>query len=282
MRGARDGRFSAKRRTERRIRALAGVHQARQFAEQRLVEARPDTRDEAHCAVGLVLAQQERAEMCAGALGLGPSADNEIVEYGAFYFEPVAATGTTIRCVAALGDDAFELCVRGGLVKLASLFDHVIGVTHGALALDEPRQERFARLEAEWTEIKITEGEQVEGLVVNRQREAQARDFAPVFDVDAALKQLETRAAALIRYDNLAVEHKAIEGQGVERKRGLRVARRDFSLVAPEDSHRFAVANRERTHAVVLEFEEPFGAVERMLDELRERKGERLRFERVL
>src|SRR6202022_1801100 len=39
--------------------------------------------------------------------------------------------------------------------------------------------------------------------------------------------------------------------------------------------------NRERAHTVVLEFEEPFGAVEGMLNELRERKRERLRFERV-
>src|SRR5258708_40002838 len=107
MRGARDGRFSATRRTKGRIRALAGVHQAREFAEQRLVEARPDTRNEAHRAVGFILAQQERAEMRAGALGLGPSADNEIVEYGAFYFEPVAAAGAAIRRFAALGDDAF-------------------------------------------------------------------------------------------------------------------------------------------------------------------------------
>src|SRR6266851_3641375 len=211
MRGARDGRFSAKRRTERRIRALAGVHQARQFAEQRLVEARPDTRDEAHCAVGLVLAKQKCAEMRAGALGLGPSADNEIVEYGAFYFEPVTATGTTIRCVAALGDDAFELCVRGGLEKLTPPFHDVIGVTHGALALGEPRQERFARLEFERPEIEVAECEQVEGLAVNRQRETQARDFAPILDVDAALEQLETRAPALVRRDNLAVEDKAIE-----------------------------------------------------------------------
>src|SRR5713226_999195 len=106
MRGTWDGRFSAKRRTERRIRALTGVHQAREFAEQRLIKARPDARDEAQRAVGL-----------------GPSADNEIVEYGAFYFEPVAATGPTIRRVAALDDDAFELCARGGLEKLAPTFD---------------------------------------------------------------------------------------------------------------------------------------------------------------
>src|SRR5713226_508439 len=159
MRGARDGRFSATRRTKGRIRALAGVHQAREFAEQRLVETRPDARDEAQRVVGLVLAKQERAEMSAGALGLGPSTDNEIVECGAFNFEPVAAAGPAIRRVAALGDDAFELCARGGLVKLASPFEDVIGVTHGALALDEPRQERFARLEFERTEIEITECE---------------------------------------------------------------------------------------------------------------------------
>src|SRR6266851_2944333 len=281
MRGARDGRFSAKRRTERRIRALAGVYQAREFAEQRLVETRPDTRDETQCAVGLVLAKQERAEMRAGALRLGPSADNEVVEYGAFYFEPVAATGPTIRRVAALGDDAFELCARGGLEKLTPPFHDVVGVTHRPLAPDESRQERFARLEFERPEIEVAECEQVEGLVVNRQRETQACDFAPILDVDAALEQLETRAAALIRHDNLAVEHETVARQGVERKRRLGVTRRDFSLVAPEDSHRFAVANRERAHAVVLEFEEPFGAVERMLDELRERKRERLGFERV-
>src|SRR5216683_1262235 len=130
MRGARDGRFSATRRTKGRIHALAGVHQAREFAEQRLVEARPDTRDEAQRAVGLVLAKQECAEMRAGTFRLGPSADNEIVEYGAFYFEPVATTGPTIRRVAALGDDAFELCVCGGLVKLAPPLDDVVGITH--------------------------------------------------------------------------------------------------------------------------------------------------------
>src|SRR5260370_18778770 len=219
--------------------------------------------------------------MRAGALGLGPSADNEIVECGAFYFEPVAGRGPTIRRVAALGDDAFELCARGRLKKLAPPLDDVIGVTYRPLAPDESRQERFARLEFERTEIGITECEQVEGLVVNRQRETQARDVAPIPAVDAALEQLETRRPTLIRHDNLAVEHKAIEGQGVERKRRLGATPRDFSLVAPEDSHRFAVANRARAHAVVLEFEEPVGAVERMLDELRERKRERLRFERV-
>src|ERR1700730_12278422 len=165
---ARDGWFSATRRTERRIRALTGVHQAREFAEQRLVETRPDARDEAQRAVRLILAEQERAEMRAGTLGVGPTPDNEMVEHGAFYFEPVAATGPSIRRVAAFGDDAFELCARGALKNLAPPFAHMIGVTHRPLALDEPRQERLARLEAERTEIEITECEQVEGLVVNR------------------------------------------------------------------------------------------------------------------
>src|SRR5260370_42345894 len=125
--------------------------------------------------------------MRGGAAGLGPSADNEIVEYRAFYFEPVAATGPTIRRVAALGDDAFELCARGRLKKLAPPLDDVIGVTYRPLAPDESRQERFARLEFERTEIGITECEQVEGVGVNRQHETQSRDCAPSLDVAGAM-----------------------------------------------------------------------------------------------
>ncbi len=84
-------------------------------------------------ALGVVVAQQERADEVARPFGIGPSDDDELRAVEALALDPRAPISRQIRPVSPLGDDALEpMPTRRPSERLA--------VAAFVLALDDPRR----------------------------------------------------------------------------------------------------------------------------------------------
>src|SRR6185503_18682657 len=83
---------------------------------ERLVrEAGPDAPAIAQLPSGFVDAEEQRAESCARAGGVGEAADDELLAAEALRLEPRAVAAAAVGGVPALGHDAFE----AGLARFA-------------------------------------------------------------------------------------------------------------------------------------------------------------------
>src|SRR5690554_4241534 len=80
-----------------------------------------------------MLAQQERTEALAAALGLREAADDEVAVSQADRLDPVPAAAGPVLRAGALGDDAFEPDATGVVEHVLALQLEVAGEMHPAV-----------------------------------------------------------------------------------------------------------------------------------------------------
>ena len=102
------------------------------------------------------------------------------------------------------------------IVEILAASDHMIAVADRAVAVNQLAEETLAFFERKGARVKTIEAEQVEDVVADRHRQAKASDLTRVVDVHPSLQQLEIRAAAIVRGDNLAVEDEPVEWERVQ------------------------------------------------------------------
>src|SRR6185436_12524692 len=83
-------------------------------------------------AAAVVVADEERAESDAAALGVGEAADDELLAQEALGLEPVRAAARAVGLIAPLGDDALEAALAGKGEELAAAAGDVVAVADDA------------------------------------------------------------------------------------------------------------------------------------------------------
>ncbi len=130
----------------------------------------------------------------------------------------------------------------------------MIAVAHWTFAENQFTQAPLAFFQRNRSGIETIEAEQIEDVIADRNREAQPRYLARVIHMHPALQQLKTRTAGIVLRDDFAIENKALVRQRVQGEHDLRIARGDVGAAPRIKMRCCAVANRQCTHAVVLEF----------------------------
>src|SRR5438309_7174538 len=98
------------------------VESRAKLREQSRVEARPDLAGEHEVAV-IEIADEERAQPDATALGIGEAADDEALRHLALHLEPVLRPLLLVRRIEPLGDHPLPSFDAGPLPRLG-VFDH--------------------------------------------------------------------------------------------------------------------------------------------------------------
>src|SRR5262250_3877749 len=99
--------------------------------ERGLVETGSDLRhvdETGHGFRAVVEPQVQRAEVAARALRIGVAADHELLSQVALDLDPVAAARAGVEAARALGHDALEALLRGGLVEGLARAHHVVAI----------------------------------------------------------------------------------------------------------------------------------------------------------
>src|SRR5919199_4103704 len=168
----------------------------------------------------------------------------------ALELEPVARAAVGVRAVGALGDQALPpLAARLGEQLLAGLAP-VLRQADRVLEAQRAAQQPLAREERQGAHVEPVEPQDVEDVEEDR---------------DAVLAALgeprEARLGAGER-DDLAVDREALARLPRERARDLRVAAVEREVVARQQPHAAAVADRDAADAVELALEDPRGVAE--------------------
>src|SRR5580692_5741901 len=104
-------------RVERRAVALNSGQRRVQAVQHAVAEPGADLARIGQLAVGVVVAEQERAQPLARALRIGVAADHELLRVLALELQPVTRPRALVRRGGALGDEAFP-AVAAGLLEV--------------------------------------------------------------------------------------------------------------------------------------------------------------------
>jgi len=114
-------------------------------------------------AIGVVIGEQERAEMRPPPLGIGPADDDKFITVQAFDLAPQAAIARRVDGIDAFGDDPLDRHFAGMFVKGRAPPDVVIAVVERRTARRQQRGEPFLALENGLrSEILAVEVDQIE------------------------------------------------------------------------------------------------------------------------
>ena len=112
-------------------------------AQRFLRETRADAPDVAQ-RFAVVQAHQQGAEMFAGVLRSGPAADDGVELSHDLQLQPIARAFAGVSAVNLLGDDAFETAFARQGIKLATLFNLMIGKANEARSVQQIRKKGLA------------------------------------------------------------------------------------------------------------------------------------------
>src|SRR5271156_496275 len=103
--------------------------------------------------------------------------------------------------------------------------------------------------------VETIETQQIEDVIADGNRKAEASYLPGVVDVHPSLQELETRAPVLILRDHFAIQHKAIERDRIQREYYFRISISNVGAFARVQVSILALPNSQNAHAIVLDFE---------------------------
>ncbi len=197
---------------ERRVLALQRREQLAELVELGVGEAGADAPGVAELAVGVIDADEQRADPLAPAPLAGqPAADHELLAAEVLDLQPAAvACAGRVGRVQPLGDDALEL-LRGGRRE------HVLGLAGQmvrrlpARAVELECAQSLAPLAVGQRDQRVpVEPQQVEDHVGDRRVFGEPLGLCARADVHPSLQGREARQPALVEGDDLAVEDRFV------------------------------------------------------------------------
>ncbi len=160
-------------------------------------------------AVRVVVAEQEAADFRGRARAVGEAADHELLARVGFELEPGRRAGRHVGRVDALGDDAFQPQGAGRREDAARIPIEVRAEVHAldALGLDKLLEQRPPGVQRHVAQVVAGEIEQVEQEVV---------DAVSARRIERVLQGVEVGRAVLVQYDDLAIEPRGLDAEGLD------------------------------------------------------------------
>ena len=215
----------------------------------------------------VVVAEQQRAQPHAGALGVGVAADHELLALRTLELDPGVGAAARVGRIEALADHAFEVQLAGRLQHVGRLGGEVFAEAHHRLRrrrCQRGAQQRAPLDQRRGAQVVAGVEGQVEQVVAHRVQRA-------VFK--GVLQRLKIRRAVLAHDDDLAVEPGRIKTEPSHHVRQRRQFGSPVVAVAGEQARRAALHAREQPVTVELELVAPAAVGRLRVDQ----RGERWR-----
>lgn len=158
-----------------------------------------------------MVAEQEAADFHGRAHAVGEAADHELLARVGFELEPGRRAGRHVGRVDALGDDAFQPQGAGRREDAGGIPTEVGAEVHAldAFGLDKLLEQRPPGVQRHVAQIVAGEIGQIEKEVV---------DAVGARRIERVLQGVEVGRAVLVQYDDLAVEPRGLDAEGLDRR----------------------------------------------------------------